>query len=174
MGVGTINNRSEVSPSHVTSRLRRCEQILISLFTTATYALDDAMLIAVVDGYVDCVRHLAASGVSVNKQRDEDKYTALLLAAARADVDMMLALLELGADPALTLDGGNTALHVIALEGHDEAVAPVVATGKCAVDVVNDNGASPLVLAAERGHAATVKALLDAGAAVEHRTKGSK
>lgn len=114
---------------------------------------------------------------------------ALVSAALRRDVPGMQAALRAGADPLQAAPGGLTALHAAAMWGLAEAVPLLVSAGAgvdarmaSTVEVAAfmqsrgftlpgkytlrfvDDDATPLHLAASEGSAATVRALLAAGA----------
>src|SRR5262245_17599430 len=59
--------------------------------------------------------------------------------------------------------GGDTALHIVAKWGDEEAVRALVAAG-AEIDKVGEDDNTPLHYAAMMGHAGVVKALIDLGA----------
>ena len=109
----------------------------------------------------------------VNTQ-DNDKRTALHLAAERKDVHLATKLLDRGADLAITDKQGHTALHTAAAQnprtdkGRSEQAIVVETLAKRSDDKVlnkkDKNGQTALHLAAERGQDRAVGALLKSGA----------
>ena len=94
---------------------------------------------------------------------DAEGVTALMTAAGYGHPEVMLRLLEKGADPRLQDNRGRSALHHAAEGGHAEAVTALAELG-LAVELPDAAGSTALHLAAGRGHAAAVTRLLAAGA----------
>jgi ankyrin repeat protein len=63
-------------------------------------------------------------------------------------------------------DGGWTALHLAAHDGHNECVKFCIEMG-ANVNAIDEDGWTPLHLASGQGHANVVRVLLDAGALVD-------
>lgn len=79
--------------------------------------------------------------------------------------DLVLALLEGGADVTLRDDNGNTALHAaVSWRAHDIEFALALLRAGAEVDALNDAGVTPLHMAVETGSPAHANALLQAGA----------
>lgn len=66
--------------------------------------------------------------------------------------------------------GGTTALNEASFWGNIATVRILLAA-KADVNVAKDNGYTPLLTAASRGHAEIVKLLISAGADLNHQTK---
>jgi len=120
----------------------------------------------------DTVRFLLSLGVDVNA-KDEDGWTALLLAAEREDdrSSVVRTLVDRGADVNAKCacpryeSGGWTALMLASRRGHDEIVRILVAK-HADVNMKNNLGQTSLALAATaiEDNVDVVRTLLDAGA----------
>jgi ankyrin repeat protein len=135
------------------------------------------LLFAAQQGDVESGRLLLQAGADVNDRSGNDRKTPLIVAAASGGKEFSALLLDKGADPDLADEGGFTALHYAAL---DEKGADIVGTllthgahanprttrdsREYVYAGVNLTGATPLFLAASRGHVETVRALLAGGA----------
>ena len=77
--------------------------------------------------------------------------------------ELMMALLNDGADPNFADKHGQTPLHLASGLGYAllEAVQ-FLCTARADVDKLDNNGWTPQVIAAQEGHEAIVRALLDA------------
>jgi ankyrin repeat protein len=146
---------------------------------------------------LELVRKLVARGADVNARvtkepRDGNRNllnridaTPFLMAAKSADVPLMRALLDHGADPSLTTRNGTTAVMVAAGVGiwapgenpgtHDEALAAVklaLEVGGGQINDVDSQGETALHGAVYRGGAVPViRFLLDRGARLDVRNK---
>ena len=138
--------------------------------------------VAAFEGHTRCIVVLVLSGANVNAPRRCDGATPLHVAAQSGFADTAQLLMNAGAD---VNDGERTPLFLAALGGHVETVdlllraganadgrsahcgALLSAVGGCAKEI---GGAAlrltPLAIAARRGDAAMVKALLRRGAGV--------
>jgi ankyrin repeat protein len=142
---------------------------------------------------LELVRKLVASGADVDARQAKEPIdgnrnkldrigaTPFLLAAKSCDLPLMRALLELGADPAITTVDGTTALMAAAGVGiwapgenpgtHEEALAAVklaLEAGGGAVNDVDENGETALHGAVYRGGAIPViQFLADRGAKLD-------
>ena len=122
------------------------------------------------------------------------KLTPLMLAAASDHAAVVRTLIRAGADVNAKMTGkwskvpvfsmlrdlskvrGFTALHFAATKGNDDIVA-ILLEGEAAIDPVSDGAmgsskATPLMLAANKGHAAVVRTLISAGADVKLNVSG--
>ena len=112
--------------------------------------------------------------------------TAFIRAAQSSDVELMKLLLERGADPKRSTDHGDNALTVAAgigwVEGvtYERSVAENLAAVKMILDLgldpnsANRDGRTPLMGAAMKGRNDVVQLLVDRGAKLETRDKGSR
>ncbi|XP_061091867.1 ankyrin repeat domain-containing protein 50 [Conger conger] len=101
---------------------------------------------------------------------DGEGRTALSLAAARGSVEVVRALLDRGLDENHKDHLGWTPLHAAACEGHRAVCAALTECGSLARVAEPDNeGRTPLVLAAQEGHCGTARLLLDRRSPIDHR-----
>jgi ankyrin repeat protein len=142
---------------------------------------------------LDLARRLVAKGADVNaRQKKEPRdgnrnlqnrigATPFLLAAKSADVPLMRALLELGADPTIKTNNGTTPLMVAAGVGiwapgenpgtHDESLAAVrlaLEVGAGDVNDIDDNGDTAMHGAVYRGgNVLVIQLLAERGARLD-------
>jgi ankyrin repeat protein len=123
---------------------------------------------AATNGDVVEVRRMVAAGADVEEQWGKFGERPLHVAARYGHVDVIVALVELGADKDAKSVDGVTPLHYAANQGHVEAITVLVQMGvdKDAKDVY---GATPLHAAANNGHAEAVTALAQLGADIAAR-----
>jgi ankyrin repeat protein len=96
-------------------------------------------------------------------------FSSLLLVAARqGHADVIVVLLEHGADPDGSNPLGQTPLHLAAMYGHVAAAEALIAGG-AEIEARAQGGYTPLALAAGHGRAPVLKLLLAHGAQVETR-----
>jgi len=117
----------------------------------------------------DCperVQQLVAAGANPRAldptPQREERDTPLEEAVRKNDITSALALLAAGADPNLRADV-YTPFELAAYQGLTELIEPMLKVGALR-DTVGPHGFSPLMLAANFNHPATVTALLRAGA----------
>lgn len=114
------------------------------------------IVVAAWRGTGSSIRELVAAGAKVDKEG-----AALRLAGTRRD-DGVLGVFQALRDAGYSLTGpdesGWTPLQIAIYSRSPEAIRALVACG------VSVRGSAPLCIAAQRGDAATVRALLDAGA----------
>ena len=104
---------------------------------------------------------LEASGGVVDP-RDESGATPLIVAAIQGQVEIIKALLDLGADANAADDQGCTALHLASLGGDKPPgmVTMLVEAGGAHVDAVNKSGYTPLYEAIKRQAPNTIRELV--------------
>ena len=107
----------------------------------------------------------AAAPAAYNKKASD----ALLEAAGKGEGDAILEALKKGADPNARDDKGNTALIIISsdtLWGHEQDVLNALLKAKGDIEAKNQDGQTPLMIAAANDRFSFVKMLIDAGAKV--------
>ena len=103
------------------------------------------------------------NGLSVNtRERNERGCTLLHLAAMNGNTEMVIRLLQLGAEKSIVTDAHGTALHKAAICGHASTVKVLLEAG-CPMDIVDSNGASILHAAAQGGNAEVIKEVFSRG-----------
>ena len=115
-------------------------------------------------GRVEVMEVLLELGAGL-EEREEDEYTALIVAAWSSQPGAVVHLLRAGADPRAR-GGSNsncTALHFAAWRGLAECVGPLVEAGG-ELDAQNTWGETPLHSASEEGLVEAVRELLAHGA----------
>ena len=143
-----------------------------------------ALMFAARDGYADCVSELIRSGADLNRCM-KDGLTALGIAAHFDKTECIKALVEAGAEfanadgeTALNLaksDAAKAALLVLvkaAGDGDAQELARLLALGVSA-NVKDEDNNTALATAVRNGHAACVRLLVDAGAALQAHDNGT-
>ena len=127
-------------------------------------------------GNVPAVRACLESGMDVNKVLNEEKMTALDVAANNGHAAVVKALIEAGADVNKTsspqgVDASGersvthdvTPVYFAAARGHTHVVMELIKAG-ADLNQATSEGATPLHMAAHNGHEVCVASLIQAGA----------
>jgi ankyrin repeat protein len=141
---------------------------IFSIFASAANAVDiisnNPLYDPVVSGDLAKAERVLATGGSVPDSRlDDSGKTALMLAAAAGNEDMVALLLRYKAKPDYRDTVGNTALCYAALGGH-RAAAEELINGGASVDLENRQGMTPLMIAAQQGRVDMTRLLIARGA----------
>ncbi|KAJ2389850.1 palmitoyltransferase akr1, partial [Coemansia sp. RSA 2559] len=135
--------------------------------------------VAVLSNSMDLVRYLIEEkGVNVNVRSDNFNVSPLFWAISHARLNMVIYLLEHGADPTLVDSVGNTTMHASVHAGA-ESVLVYLATTQASgfgytVDVGDAQGVTPLMWAVYQRRMEIVEFLLRIGANVNAQDKHGK
>lgn len=128
-----------------------------------TYAGLPAMHLAARLNNVAAMEVLERYGSGVHSL-DINGNSPLLVAAAEGKIEAAQFLLRKGAVPNVRNDQTETALHLAAKNGRRAMVELLGAEAKYMLDFTTKDGRTPMMMAAEKDYAQTVKALIVLGA----------
>ncbi|KAJ1482796.1 ankyrin repeat-containing domain protein, partial [Baffinella frigidus] len=129
----------------------------------AAPVLRPALWRASLNGHTEEVRRLLAEGADIEGKGGEDECTPLLAAAQTGNDELVLLLLEKGANvSARDNNGWNSLLHAAHI-GREGAVRALLNYG-AVVSEKDDDGWTALHCAASEGHEAVSRLLLAKGA----------
>jgi ankyrin repeat protein len=112
---------------------------------------DFPLAIALRRGHFGCATTLLERGANINEPLASGNELSLLGEALRsAPMETVSFIIEHGGDPRASWEGGRTALHV-AVDVADDAKARLLVGAGADPIAVNEEGWSPLLLAAQRG-----------------------
>jgi ankyrin repeat protein len=117
-------------------------------------------------GDIQAVSKLLDQGVAADA-KDETGETPLLSASLAGHADVVAVLVKRGAGMESRNDRGLTPLHGAAYAGSLETVRLLVDSGAAVNDAQNVFKVTPLIVAAEEGHADVISFLADHGADLE-------
>jgi len=139
-----------------------------ALLLKAGLSPDGGIVDAAQGGHVKLLRFLLQKGANVNA-RSGSGNTALHTAALQGGIEAVTLLLEEGADPNAKNDRGRTPLHT-AISGDCEVKSiRLLMDAGSRTDVADNEGVTPIRLAAIRMESEAYKVLLAAGGGVERR-----
>jgi uncharacterized protein len=121
-----------------------------------------ALYHAAVFGYTDIAKRLLAKGAKVDLGAPASGQTPLMVAAFHENRDMVVLLLNSGAQVNAQDPAGDTPLTQAARKGNAELVSLLINAGAF-VDVRTKEGFTALCLAKQSGFAAAIKVLQEAG-----------
>ena len=104
-----------------------------------------------------------------SKDTDGEGITALHYAICVQDVEVVLVLLEHGADVSAKSNDGTTPLHLATMAGHEEMVRALLQHG-AGIDTKSDLAETPLHIASRLADDRVLNLLLDKGADVNAQT----
>ncbi|ARU61453.1 hypothetical protein CBW65_10880 [Tumebacillus avium] len=139
---------------------------------------ESALYTAVVRGRHEAAKTLLQHGVNPNIPniiehfRDTPEYAPqndLLIQASRQNnAELVASLLAAGAEPNVHLDGDMaSALHFAAISNYDGVIRELLTSTTTDPNIAPHSGWTPLMVAAERGHTAAVKAFVELGAPLD-------
>lgn len=131
------------------------------------FFLGSPLHMAVVERRPETVRILLEAGAEVDAPSELEARTALHLAADAGDDEMVLLLLEEGADLHATDRGGKQAIHLATISGHPEIVGNLLSAGAMVDSREPGEGMTPLLIASLQGELELVQLLVNAGADIE-------
>ncbi|XP_077116233.1 ankyrin repeat domain-containing protein 35 isoform X1 [Ranitomeya variabilis] len=117
-------------------------------------------------GLLDCVSVILSHKVEINAKTD-DGCTALHLAASNCHPECVKLLLQRGAHEDSIDFHSRTPLHCAATSGCVSSVLLFCDAEDTVLDAADDDGRTPLMIAAQRNHPTVCSLLLDRGARVD-------
>ncbi|XP_059141178.1 putative ankyrin repeat protein RF_0381 [Physella acuta] len=124
-------------------------------------SLCSPLFVAVLNNDTELVKLLIKQGAIVDKGRDSE----LMVALEYGNIEMAIAVLEIGANSYLR-DKNNTPALMIAVEICKQGFLCLFVAYEADVNVQNVKGETPLMMACRRGNVEAVKYLLSVGADV--------
>ena len=151
--------------------------VINGMVASARLLIDAGADINIPDKYQQTALHLAASNghssivgdlikapdVNLNV-RNEDGNTPLDVAVMSGREQSAQLLIDAGADINISDNKQRTALHMAACNGYNDIVDALIKRPDVSLNVRNENGDTPLNVAADNGRAASARLLIDAGA----------
>ncbi|XP_053560505.1 ankyrin repeat domain-containing protein 35 isoform X2 [Bombina bombina] len=124
-------------------------------------------------GLTDCLNVIICHKVEINAKTD-DGCTALHLAASNCHPDCVKLLLQRGAHEDSIDFHSRTPLHCAAASGCVSSILSLCDSEDTILDAVDDDGRTPLMIAAECNHPTVCSLLLDRGAQVNLTDRDKK
>lgn len=145
----------------------------VNVFATA--AKDDVygthLVQACLAGAVDCAQLIARAGADPNCFNSHG-FTPLMSLARLGNFEAVKCIVAVGADCGVVHARHGSALMQSAMLGHSLILAFLAKLGQSIHQVDASTGMSPLMVAAEGGHATTVRCLIDLGARLDAANRG--
>ncbi|XP_078526875.1 ankyrin repeat domain-containing protein 35 isoform X2 [Lissotriton helveticus] len=132
-----------------------------------------AFHLAAAKGFTECLSALLSHGVEINAKNDQG-CTALHLAASGCHPECVKLLLQHGANEESIDFHSRTALHCAASSGCVSSVLLLCDQDEISLDAVEDDGRTPLMIAAQKNHPTICSLLLERGALVNIIDKEKK
>ncbi|XP_068108327.1 ankyrin repeat domain-containing protein 35 isoform X2 [Hyperolius riggenbachi] len=132
-----------------------------------------AFHVAAAKGLIDCVNVIISHKVEINAKTD-DGCTALHLASSNCHPECVKVLLQHGAHEDSIDFQGRTPLHCAATSGCVSSVLHLCNAEDTILDATDDDGRTPLMIAAQRNHPTVCSLLLDRGAQVDMTDREKK
>jgi ankyrin repeat protein len=135
--------------------------------TPAEVAAYRGLHAAAAQGSVDAIRQQAQAGANLNA-RDANGRTPLHVAAFQGHGTAAQALIAAGADPGLLDNQHYDAVTIVAVRNDVPTLKTLLASGASAKLITSRYDGTALIAAAHLGHVDVVKALIAAGAPLDH------
>jgi ankyrin repeat protein len=148
----------------VVSQSPACAQTPPSAAEIASYT---GLLGVTQSGAHNEIRQLLVNGLDPNS-RDGNGRTPYLVAAYRGDIVAMELLVKGGADPRAKDNQNYDAITILAVANRLAAMKAAIALGGNPREITSPYQGTALIAAAHLGHADVVKALIGAGAPLDH------
>ncbi|XP_069508902.1 ankyrin repeat domain-containing protein 35 isoform X2 [Ambystoma mexicanum] len=132
-----------------------------------------AFHLAAAKGLTECLTALLSHGVELNAKNDQG-CTALHLSAGGCHPECVKLLLQNGANEDSIDFHSRTALHCAASSGCVSSVLLLCDQDEISLDAIDDDGWTPLMIAAQRNHPTICSLLLERGALVNIIDKEKK
>jgi ankyrin repeat protein len=154
-----------IAPQLISIIIAALTACLAAIFTTMiiAYVVQKQFQHAVYTGKLEHMLPYIKYGANPNYASNVDGDTPLQLATKNNHADIVLKLIQAGADVNFAGRRNNTPLHIAAQNGYTEIVLKLIQAG-ANVNLADTWKNTPLHLAAENGHTETVEALIDKGA----------
>lgn len=145
---------------HVDNKSKKISELL----DKENKAGNTPLIVASADGHEDIVKSLVEYGANVNKISNAGMTPLFAAAILFGDVSMVETLCTLGADINLKISGKTLLSYAIGTQ-NEAMIACLVELG-ADVNMANNDGKNPLILAADKGNISIIEYLVAKGAEV--------